>query len=415
MSTVCIARKPSRMGSASCGWYSRPSPVLVTAREKCVSCLRTTYTIGARRLSCTNRRAGAENAPSACFARAPQPHRSNPENAGYRAIPRGTPRRDPQPHERLSRVRERRRLLGRRRNRQLSQRATHVRGGFDQRAKRPDGVTGGQRHAASFHSLFREHGVRHEVYERGVSHTAPGRFRMAGPPSGPTRPARSSARQEAFAALGLSGGVRGGVRAFVSGGGAGDAASGAARCGVSRLRDGFGEGGDPRVHGGRAVRLEDKGAARGVLIPGLGLEHEDALAGELIRQAELGEARLGVEDAHAGVGADGRLSPGLVLARGTVAREVTERRHLRTGRGVGEREEAPIPLLAAAEGVGAALLGEPSGDDHLLARGRRRHCCFRGSDRQAGTLNSPLGGPAAGRNARVPDRPLARGSAGSRA
>ena len=100
-----------------------------------------------------------------------------------------------------------------------------------------------------------------------------------------------------------------------------------------------------------------------------------------------------------------------MLARGTVAREVTERRHLRTGRGVGEREEAPIPLLAAAEGVGAALLGEPSGDDHLLARGRRRHCCFRGSDRQAGTLNSPLGGPAAGRNARVPDRPLARGFA----
>ena len=293
---------------------------------------------------------------------------------------RGAPQGEiPQPHERLSRVRQRRRLLGRRRHRQLSQRAAHVRGGFDQRSKRPDGVTGGQRHAASFHSLLGEHGVRHEVDERGSLPHGAGEIADGGTAERANQTGAFERAEEAFAARGLPGGVRGGVRAVVSGGGAGDAASGAARGGVSRLGDGFGEGGDPRVHGGGALRLEDEGAARGVLVAGLGLEHEDALAGELVRQAELGEARLGVEDAHAGVGADGRLSPGLVLARGAVAREVTERRHLRTGRGGGEREEAPVPLLAAAEGVGAALLGEPSGDDHLLARGRRRHCCFRGA------------------------------------
>ena len=216
----------------------------------------------------------------------------------------------------------------------------------------------------------------------GVSHTAPGRLAIAGPPSGPTSPARSSRAGNArigarrfSAALG-EGAVPGGALVAVRHRGvAGDASLAASghRAAVPGLGDGLRERGDPVLQRGARLRLQHVGGLgrRGIRRARLGLEREEALAQQLRGQIELREGLLRVQHAHGGVRAHGDAPARLAHARGRIAVAVAERRERappRT-RGGGDQEEvSPVPVLAAAERVRARLLAEPPRAQHLLPR-----------------------------------------------
>ena len=286
--------------------------------------------------------------------------------------PRGTPEGEvAEADERLPGVGERRGFVIAHRHHQLAQRSADVGGGPDEGAQRAVGRPRREGDAASLDRLAREHRVRHQVDERGrlpdgAGEGADGGAAEGAHEAGALERAHEPAlvRRETPRVVRVVRVVRGGAGVARD-----DAGAGASGGGLAHLRDGLGERGDPGVHRRGGLRLEHE---RGLALPRVGLEHEHAPARERAAvEAVVVQGRVRVEDADVRVGADARLPAGGRAVKVRVAGVVAQRRAVQPGGGAGEDEEAAVPLLTAAERVRVRLLREPSGEDHLLARGGR--------------------------------------------
>ena len=192
---MCIALNPSSAGSASTGWYSSPSPALVTAKEKCPdSILRTAYTIGWPPLFVHHPPGRSSVRPLGVFLTRSTTSPIHPRNLWSSLDPAGHPRaRSPRPTSAClasASAADSRSLTGviSWPNARPTSVADRTRG---RSAPSADPVARATRRRSTASRVSIASAIRST--NAGVSQTAPGRVRMEGPPRGPTRPARSSA------------------------------------------------------------------------------------------------------------------------------------------------------------------------------------------------------------------------------